>query len=93
MHLYERRPATKSEVSPAARRVSTALRLYSEAHTKEIASAKALGSDTGTFATDSYSPAPDMPAKSSTFADDLTITLASLSKDSPAIVTSLVQSP
>ena len=69
---------------PAARLLSTALLVYSEAHTSLTALPRAVGSWAGMPAMDSYSPAPDMPARSSTLADDLAMRVASAGKLLPA---------
>lgn len=69
---------------PAARLLSTARLVYSEAHTLDTAVPRAPGSDAGMPAMDSYSPAPDMPARSSTLADDLAMSIASAGKPLPA---------
>mmetsp|Transcript_40392 Transcript_40392/g.48982 ORF Transcript_40392/g.48982 Transcript_40392/m.48982 type:complete len:220 (+) Transcript_40392:589-1248(+) len=59
--------------TPAARRTNTALRVYSEAHTFATEVPKLSGSVARTLHMLSYSPAPDMPSRSSTFALDRTI--------------------
>mmetsp|Transcript_5361 Transcript_5361/g.24144 ORF Transcript_5361/g.24144 Transcript_5361/m.24144 type:complete len:304 (-) Transcript_5361:2632-3543(-) len=59
---------------PAARRASTALRLYSDAHTSWTAEPSSADDDVDTPSTDSYRPAADIPARSSTLALDLTTT-------------------
>ena len=53
---------------PAHLRLSTARRVYSEAHTAAAAARSCSGLATGTPTTLSYSPAADMPARSSTLA-------------------------
>jgi len=58
--------------TPAARRASTARRVNSDAHTSPIRSATTSGLSAGTFKNESYSPAADMPARSSTLADERT---------------------
>ena len=58
--------------------------MYSEAQTDPMALPSAEGSDAGMPAIESYSPAPDMPARSSTFAEDRTMTVASFWKALPA---------
>lgn len=72
------------QFSPAARLLSTALLVYSEAHTLLTALPRASGSWAGMPAMDSYSPAPDMPARSSTLADDRAMRVASAGKLLPA---------
>ena len=63
---------------PAALLLRTALRVYREAHTLARAFSNAPEVARATFGILSYSPAPDIPAKSSTLAVLLTITVASL---------------
>lgn len=55
---------------PAALRLSTARRVYSDAHTAATAAPRSCPLSTGTFITLSYSPAPLMPSKSSTLAEE-----------------------
>mmetsp|Transcript_25959 Transcript_25959/g.65020 ORF Transcript_25959/g.65020 Transcript_25959/m.65020 type:complete len:397 (-) Transcript_25959:2366-3556(-) len=62
--------------TPAARRASTARRLYRLAHTSRTASPSSAALEAETPSTDSYRPAADMPAKSSTLAELRTTTRA-----------------
>lgn len=59
---------------PAARRVRTALRVYSEAQTLATALPRAVALWGSMLGRESYSPAPDMPCRSSTLADDRAMT-------------------
>ena len=59
--------------------------MYKDAQTFEMAFDNAVESEARMLAIESYSPAPDMPAKSSTFADDLTMTVASSPKCEPVL--------
>ena len=70
--------------TPAARLLNTARLVYSDAQTSDTAFPRAAGSEAGMPAMDSYSPAPDMPARSSTLADDLAMSVASAGKLLPA---------
>lgn len=68
---------------PAARLARTALLVYNDAQTFEIAPDSAAASEAGILPIESYNPAPDMPAKSSTFAEDRTMTVAPSPKCEP----------
>lgn len=50
--------------------------MYREAHTLDIAEASASEFLAGMLPMESYKPAPDMPAKSSTLAEDRTMRVA-----------------
>mmetsp|Transcript_3234 Transcript_3234/g.13565 ORF Transcript_3234/g.13565 Transcript_3234/m.13565 type:complete len:407 (+) Transcript_3234:310-1530(+) len=60
--------------TPAMCRAKTALRLKSDAHTSRTAAPSSAALDVLTPISDSYRPAADMPARSSTFAEDRTTT-------------------
>ena len=70
--------------TPAVLLLRTALLVYREAHTLARASSNAPELARDTFRMLSYSPAPDMPARSSTLAVLLTITVALLPSALPA---------
>src|SRR4051794_16085323 len=71
--------------APAARLLSTARRVYSDAHTAATASPKPWpASPAGTLGMESYSPAPLMPAKSSTLAEERAMSTEPLSKAATA---------
>ena len=69
---------------PAALLLRTALLVYSDAHTPAKALSKAPELLRETLGMLSYSPAPDMPARSSTLAVLRTITVALLPSAFPA---------
>ena len=71
---------------PAARRVSTARRVYRDAQTLATALPRAAGSPAGILGRESYSPAPDMPSRSSTLADERAMTRVSGSNALPVHV-------
>ena len=74
---------------PAALLLRTALLVYREAHTLARAVSNAPEVARATFGMLSYSPAPDIPARSSTLAVLLTITVASLPNALPACPSTL----
>ena len=77
---------------PAALLLRTALLVYREAHTPARAFSSAPEVARATFGILSYSPAPDMPARSSTLAELLTITVASAPNALPACPNTLSSS-
>ena len=77
--------AGRAEGPPAALLLRTALLVYSDDHTPARAFSNAPEVLRAMLGMLSYSPAPDMPARSSTFAVLRTIAVASLPSALPAL--------